>query len=681
MVYYKWEVRPDKRLAVGIAASNQMKMAQTSALRRMARVVVLLAGITSAGFATEAFAYDYGQYANGTLERLITEYPGRYRGTASFAGATDWMQSRLGFGYQTVRQDFTWAGSRSSQNVIASAPGTSGQYLVLGAHYDTYYGRPTLQGLDDNASGAAVLTEIARNLAGIPLDNGLEVVGFGAEEEGLRGSRAYVASLSDEQRANMLGMINLDSLITGDKMYAHAGSNSIDNSALTAYRDQILRIANELDIPLFTNPGLNHEYPAGTGCCSDGESFIGLDIPVLFIEATNWELGDLDGYQQTDNPAIPGGSTWHTPNLDNKDVLTNAFGQERIDQRLQDFSRLLTRLVLELTGADLLASTASGGTMIRQMTDQLQRQHQALTGLHNRRWLTLLESDRAVGTFSGEASVEGELYPGSGFDLPGVSDANRVGFHLLGDYRYNGAWTLGGSLSFQRSRDKLAHNGSIDGDSWQGAVYALYQDATSNWFAGDINIGRTSFDNERSVFLRAMNGPVLLNQQLQSDTSVLSWGARIEGGHDFSWAGVKSGPVAGLDYMRYRIDTFNEGDAFRTALDYANQDFDSLEVSVGWRLHGTMTFANGMVLRPYTSVKWVRELADGRPETIGLTTMADGRDRIAFLGDVDKEFGRAQLGAQLAVTDDIGMFSEINARFAHDDGSEVGYSLGLQFRF
>lgn len=70
------------------------------------------------------------------------------------------MQSRLGFGYQTSRQDFTWAGNRSSQNVIASAPGSSGKFLVLGAHYDTYYGRPTLQGLDDNASGAAVLTEI-----------------------------------------------------------------------------------------------------------------------------------------------------------------------------------------------------------------------------------------------------------------------------------------------------------------------------------------------------------------------------------------------------------------------------------------------------------------------------------------------------------------------------------------
>ena len=358
-------------------------------------------GLGCAALSLGANAYQYGEYAGETLERLITDYPGRYRGTASFAGASELMQSRLGFGYQTSRQDFTWAGNRSSQNVIASAPGSSGKFLVLGAHYDTYYGRPTLQGLDDNASGAAVLTEIARNLGGIALENGLEVVGFGAEEEGLRGSRAYVESLDASQRANLLGMINLDSLVTGDKMYAHAGSNSVSNPALGAYREQILRIARELDIPLFTNPGLNAEYPAGTGCCSDGESFNGMDIPVLFIEATNWELGDLDGYEQTDNPAIPGGSTWHDPAEDNKEVLTNALGQERIEQRMRDFSRLLTRLVLELTNADLLASTASGGALARQMEDQLQRQHQALTRLHDRRWLTLLGSNRPVGSFDG----------------------------------------------------------------------------------------------------------------------------------------------------------------------------------------------------------------------------------------------------------------------------------------
>ncbi|MGV8301892.1 autotransporter outer membrane beta-barrel domain-containing protein, partial [Pseudomonas aeruginosa] len=148
----------------------------------------------------------------------------------------------------------------------------------------------------------------------------------------------------------------------------------------------------------FTNPGLNAEYPAGTGCCSDGESFNGMDIPVLFIEATNWELGDLDGYEQTDKPAIPGGSTWHDPAEDNKEVRTNALGQARIEQRMRDFSRLLTRLVVALTNADLLASTASGGALARQMEDQLKRQHQALSRLRDRRWLTRRGRNRPVGS-------------------------------------------------------------------------------------------------------------------------------------------------------------------------------------------------------------------------------------------------------------------------------------------
>ncbi|UVM64976.1 autotransporter domain-containing protein [Pseudomonas sp. B21-009] len=628
-----------------------------------------------------ASAYEYGQYAGQTLDRLINDYPGRYRGTASFEGATALMQTQLGFGYQTRRQDFTWAGNRSSQNVIASAAGQNSTYVVLGAHYDTYFGRPTLQGLDDNASGAAVLTEIARNLGGVALENGLEVVGFGAEEEGLRGSRAYVASLSDSQRANLLGMINLDSLITGDKMYAHAASNSIANPALGAYRDQLLRIAQEMNIALFTNPGLNPGYPAGTGCCSDGESFNSLNVPVLFIEATNWELGELDGYEQTDNPAIPGGSTWHDPAEDNQQVLTNAFGQQRIDQRLSDFSRLLTRLVLELTNADLLASTASGGAMARQMEDQLQRQHQALTRLHDRRWLSLLDATRAVGSFDGEVGVEGEVSPDSGFDAPGNPESKRVGVYGVGDYRLNEALTVGASLSFQRSRDALDHGGRIEGDAWQAGLFALLNDGGPQWLAGQLSAGHTRFDTKRSVYIQASNGPVLLDQRLSGDTSAWFWGARLDGGYDFSFGALKTGPVAGLDYMHYRIDDFHEDQALRTALGYEKQNYDALEASLGWRLHGSVGLGANMALQPYASVRWVRELADGRLDEIDLTSNADGRVRVADMGSVDKDFGRAQVGAQLMFTEQLGVFAEVNSRFAHSEGNQAGYSLGVQWQF
>lgn len=647
----------------------------------MLKPLAIAVALGSSLLSAEADAYDYGGYATETLDRLIHDYPGRYRGTTNFAGAADWMQSRLDFGYQTRRQDFTWAGNRSSQNVIASAAGTSSNYVVLGAHFDTYFGRPTLQGLDDNASGAAVLTEIARNLGGVQLENGLEVVGFGAEEEGLRGSRAYVAALSDSQRANLLGMINLDSLITGDKMYAHAGSNAVANPALGAYRDQLLRIASELKIDLFTNPGLNADYPAGTGCCSDGESFNALGVPVLFIEATNWELGDLDGYEQTDNPAIPGGSTWHDPAEDNETVLTNAFGQERIDQRLRDFSRLLTRLVLELTNADLLASTASGGALARQMEDQLQRQHQAMTRLHDRRWLTLLGSERAVGSFDGEVGVEGEVSPDSGFDAPGNPESKRIGVHLLGDYRLNEMASIGASLSFERSRDKLDHGGRVEGDTWQVGVFGLLNDGGPTWLAGELIAGHTRFDTHRSVFIQANGGPVLLDQRLSGDTSALFWGARVDGGHDFEFGELKTGPVAGLDYVHYRIDDFSEDQDLRTALGVEKQDYDALEASLGWRLHGLFALGGGMAVKPYASVRWVRELADGRLDDIDLTSRADGRVRVAELGEADKSFGRAQLGAQWMVTEQLGVFAEANSRFAHDEGNQAGYSLGVQWMF
>ncbi len=644
--------------------------------------LALAVSVACALLSTQSNAYDYGEHANITLEKLITDYPGRYRGTANFAGAADWMQSQMGSAYNISRQDFTWnGGSRASQNVVAYAAGTKPQYVVIGAHFDTYFGRPTLQGLDDNGSGASVLTEVAKNLGGLQLENGLQIVGFGAEEEGLRGSRAFVDSLSASQRANMLAMINLDSLITGDMMYAHAGQNSTANPALASLREHTFQIAKELNINLFTNPGLDAQYPAGTGCCSDGEAFEALNIPILYIEATNWELGNLDGYTQTDNPAIPGGSTWHDPNEDNKSVLTNAFGQERIDQRLRDYSRLLSRLVLELTNADLMASTTSGGAVARNMQDNLQRQHQAMVRLHDRRWLTLQSASREVGTFDGEIGVDGEYNPDSGFDTAPNPEARRLGLHALGDYQLSSSLNIGASLSYLKGRDKLEHRGKLESDTWQAAVYALLNDGGPTWLAGDLSVGHSSFDSKRNLVIQANGGPVLLDQQLTGETDALSLGARVLGGYDFDLGAIKTGPFAGLDYSHSRIDKFHEKQNLRTALEYEEQSFDSLEASLGWRVRGAVALPYGLSLMPYGDIAWVKELADGRLDDLDLTARADGQVRTARLGSVDKSFGRAQVGSQLAITPQLGVYAEVNGRLGHAEGSQTGYSLGVQWMF
>ena len=645
----------------------------------MIKPLALAVSVAGALLSTQGHAYNYGEHAATTLDKLINDYPGRYRGTANFAGAADWMQSQMGDAYSISRQDFSWGAgnSRSSQNVVAYAAGTKPQYVVVGAHFDTYFGRPTLQGLDDNGSGASVLTEIARNLNGVPLEYGLQVIGFGAEEEGLQGSKAFVNSLSASQRENLLAMINLDSLITGDMMYAHSGKNSVSNPGLASLREHAFKLAKELNINLFSNPGLDAAYPAGTGCCSDGESFEKLNIPVLYVEATNWELGDLDGYTQTDNPAIPGGSTWHDPKKDNEAVLTNAFGQERIDQRLRDYSRLLSRLVLELTNADLMASTASGGAVARAQQDNLQRQHQAQVNLLDRRWLTLQAASRDVGSFDGEIGIDGEYSADSG----PFNEGRRLGLHALGDYQLTSSLSVGASLSYLNGRDKLERGGKLDSESWQAAVYALLNDGGPLWLAGDLSAGTTQFDSKRNLVIQANGGPVLLSQKLTGKTDALSLGARVIGGYDFDFGALKSGPFAGLDYSHYRIDKFHEKQDLRTALSYEEQSFDSVQASLGWRARGTFDLPAGMSLQPYGDIAWVKEMGDGRLDDILLTSRADGQARGAHLGSVDKSYGRAQLGSQLAITPQLGLYAEINGRLGNDEGSQTGYSIGAQWLF
>jgi Zn-dependent M28 family amino/carboxypeptidase len=71
-----------------------------------------------------------------------------------------------------------------------------GPYLLLGAHYDSVPGTP---GADDNGSAVAVCLECARllrDLDGPPV----MIVFFNREEDGLLGSREFVASLKSQSK-------------------------------------------------------------------------------------------------------------------------------------------------------------------------------------------------------------------------------------------------------------------------------------------------------------------------------------------------------------------------------------------------------------------------------------------------------------------------------------------------
>ncbi len=78
--------------------------------------------------------------------------------------------------------------------------------LIVAAHYDTVPGSP---GADDNASGLAVLLEVAHRLRDVQLARSVQFIAFNLEEENLLGSLAYAAQLH-EAGQTILGAIVLE---------------------------------------------------------------------------------------------------------------------------------------------------------------------------------------------------------------------------------------------------------------------------------------------------------------------------------------------------------------------------------------------------------------------------------------------------------------------------------------
>jgi Zn-dependent M28 family amino/carboxypeptidase len=128
------------------------------------------------------------------------------------------------FVQEYIRQEFAqWGsveihtfavGSKNYHNLILNLPPQAQRQkrdlppILIGAHYDAVPGTP---GADDNATGVAVLLELARTFAAEPIRYPLRLVAFDLEEYGLLGSKDYAALLSQQKQPLRL-MISLEML-------------------------------------------------------------------------------------------------------------------------------------------------------------------------------------------------------------------------------------------------------------------------------------------------------------------------------------------------------------------------------------------------------------------------------------------------------------------------------------
>ena len=95
-----------------------------------------------------------------------------------------------------------------SQNVCAVIEGTEkpGEIISFGAHYDSVY---FSTGVYDNMSGSVIIMELLRYFAAHPPKRTMKFNWYGSEEQGLLGSKAWVAAHEDELHQHIL-MVNVD---------------------------------------------------------------------------------------------------------------------------------------------------------------------------------------------------------------------------------------------------------------------------------------------------------------------------------------------------------------------------------------------------------------------------------------------------------------------------------------
>jgi Zn-dependent M28 family amino/carboxypeptidase len=112
-------------------------------------------------------------------------------------------------GAQAVLTLATTTERKTTRNVIAQTrTGDTANVVMAGAHLDSV---PQGPGINDNGTGTAGLLEVATRLGGSPATrNAVRFAWWGAEEEGLLGSTAYVKALPAEERPTIALYLNLD---------------------------------------------------------------------------------------------------------------------------------------------------------------------------------------------------------------------------------------------------------------------------------------------------------------------------------------------------------------------------------------------------------------------------------------------------------------------------------------
>lgn len=310
---------------------------------------------------------DAAHYASQQTRTIATYFPGRMAGSpGELMGAEHLRHQLRDMGYRSDLREFNrrylYLGGNgkpdwrriTATSAIAARPGpaNAGEILVI-AHADTYLPRSdkdlnnnlgglTLQGVDDNAAGLGVMLALARELAAAPLAVGVRFVALSAGEPDLAGAEDYLARMTVPERQHTLLVINIDSLVAGEKLRLDYAAGN-DSGRISALVKQVRDQARKRGIPLLLHAGIANR----ADCPSVAAPFARAGLPVLDLRAGT----ELDSCQQRRNSKnFPQGTVRYQSQHDNLLWLDRHLSGQ-LERRTKDSLALLVPLLKGLVVA------------------------------------------------------------------------------------------------------------------------------------------------------------------------------------------------------------------------------------------------------------------------------------------------------------------------------------------
>jgi len=261
----------------------------------------------------------------------------------------------------------------------------------------------------------------------------------------------------------------------------------------------------------------------------------------------------------------------------------------------------------------------------------------------------------------GSASVDGTRNA-SGYDF------DTMAFTIGADKRVSENLSIGVLGAYGKSDASLINGGSIDAESFKGALYATaYKDGF--FVDGLLGAGYNTYDTKRSSLLGYAEG------------SPNGWelNAMVNTGYDFRMGNWTFTPTASVAYTRIMLNSFTETGSL-TPLSYPDQHQDSLRTEIGARI-AYSAVVGGMTLTPQVRVAWQHEFMDS---TLSMDSRFVGGSGPTFSVNgphMDRDRAVISAGLSAQITPTVCIYGFYDGILGSSNYSSNQFSAGVKIDF